>query len=93
MKLIKHSISYIFTFVKVLIDIHAINTTYYYKNIAIVNYRNSIKQLFQGVNALYIFLSLTIKLEVILTIIVSVMLNSIIIYYKWKLLFQLTKLK
>ena len=61
MKLIKHSISHIFTFVKVLIDIHAINTTYYYKNMAIVNYRNSIKQLFQGVNALYIFLSLTIK--------------------------------
>ena len=61
MKLIKHSISHIFSFVKVLIDIHAINTTYHYKDIAIVNYRNSIKQLFQGVNAFYIFLSLTIK--------------------------------
>ena len=86
MKLIKHSISHIFSFVKALIDIHAINTTYYYKNIAIVNYRNGIKQLFQGVNAFYISF-IDNKMEVIFTIIVSVILNSIIIYYKWKLLF------
>ena len=32
-------------------------------------------------------------MEVILTIVVSVKLNSIIIYYKWKLLLKFTQIK